>query len=306
MNYNTQTKSQTNLLYSFKFWFLTLFLILIYSVVLIGQNVVYIDPSNSGDPIQDGSVDHPFDNWEDDVSWQDNTTYLQKRGTQITNSEWLRIEGKYGVTIGAYGEGPKPIIQCFAHFNVIDVASSSHTVIRDLELSGIISNTVAGVGISGHWQANGTFAHNTKIINCDIHDTYNGIRALSYETNCDTVLVSGCTIYNSMSDGIYNSDADSITVVNTHIYKVNMGFHLMEGGHSQTVSAGDCIQLGKGVHSFTVRNCILDRRFTGNKFCFIYNTNGIITDGVGLLEGNTFYMPKDTIGDDGGAGLYIL
>lgn len=306
MNYNAQTKGQTNLLYSFKFWLLTLLLILFYSVILIGQNVVYLDPTNTSDPSQNGSFSHPFDNWDQDIVWQDNTTYLQKRGTTITNNSPITVEFKENITIGAYGDGPKPIIRYTGtNSDIIYISCSSNCTLEGIELEGDIYSTRSGVHIAGYWAAIGEVSNDTKIINCDIHDVYNGVRALEYATNIDTIGIYNSSIYNCMSDGCYITDADSVNIINTHIYRVNMGWHLVEGGQSQNVSAGDCIQLGGVVSTFTVRGCTLDRRFTGNKFCLIYNTGGQLTTGRGLVEWNTFYPPKDTIGDDGGSCLYL-
>ena len=56
MNSNYQTKGQTNFLLNIKFWVLTVVLVLLYATIIFAQNTVYIDPGNSGDPDQDGTI----------------------------------------------------------------------------------------------------------------------------------------------------------------------------------------------------------------------------------------------------------
>lgn len=270
-----------------------------------GQNptTIYIDPDFTGNG--NGTINQPFNDWDNDVTMTSYTTYLQKRGTEINNIDPIVIENKENIIIGAYGNGDLPKINYYgANSDVISVLASSHCIISDLEIEGNIHQTTAGVHFGGYWTGSRP-ANNNKVDNCIIHDVYNGVRGLPYNTNLDTIRIWNSTIYNCMSDGIFVGGADSMSIINTSIYRVNMGWHLMENGHSQFVSAGDCIQLAGDCNSFLVKNCILDRSYTGNKFCFIYNTGGASYTGSGEITGTTFYPPKDTLGDDGGSCLYL-
>lgn len=278
-----------------------LYILLLFSSSLIAQTV-YIDPDWSG--AENGTESEPFNDWDNDITFADNTTYLQKRGTEITNNSDILIEQKDGVSLGAYGEGARPIINRLTSY-VIVVSISSNTTISDLDIRGDIENTTAGIHVSGYYLDNGEVSNNTNIHNCSFSFMYNGIRALKYATNIDTIGIYNCTIHDILSDGCYLTDLDSINVIGTHFYNINMGWHIVSGGHSQDISAGDCIQIGGTCSSFTLRGNTFDRRYTGNKFCVIYNTGGAQFDGYGLIEWNTFYPPKDTAGDDGGSCLYL-
>ena len=109
MNYYSQTRKQTSLITSIRFWALTLILILVYTAFIFGQNTIYIDPTNSGDPGQNGTYDHPYDSWND-VAFQNNFTYLQKCGTTYNLPNRIEIVSKHGVKLGSYGTGAKPVI----------------------------------------------------------------------------------------------------------------------------------------------------------------------------------------------------
>ena len=270
-----------------------------------GQNTptIYIDPTYTG--TENGTLSQPYNDWDTDITIEDNTTYLQKRGTEITNTQPITIEYKNGVILGSYGSGPRAKINHYgSNSDIISISASSDCVVRDIEMEGNINETKAGVHIGGYFAGNRPANSNT-VENCIIHDVYNGVRGLPYSTNIDSVRVWNTSIYNCMSDGIFIGGADSVSIINTHISKVNMGWHLLANGHSQYVSDGDCIQIARDCNSFLIKGCTLDRRYTGNKFCLIYNTGNSLFTGSGRITQSTFYPPKDTIGDDGGACIYL-
>jgi hypothetical protein len=109
MNSTLQSGNQTNLISSGKFWILTVILVIIYSCLLLAQTTIYIDPTNSGDPLQNGTIDHPFDSWSD-FAVQNSNTFRMKRGTTCTNSSSISIVSKSNVTISTYGTGNRPAI----------------------------------------------------------------------------------------------------------------------------------------------------------------------------------------------------
>ena len=65
---------------------------------------IYIDPSATSQGA--GSQMHPYRSWSS-ASWVEGGTYLQRRGTIAR--ETLSV-GADSVTLGAYGEGAKPVI----------------------------------------------------------------------------------------------------------------------------------------------------------------------------------------------------
>ncbi|HPE56285.1 MAG TPA: hypothetical protein PK904_07805, partial [Bacteroidales bacterium] len=170
MNYNAYTGNRKSLLFSLRFWALTLLLVIFYTTLLVAQNIVYIDPTNSGDPDEDGTLEHPYNSWLD-ISFTDNTTYLQAAGTEFTLVSTLDIDNVDNVTIGAYGDGPRPIIHSNPSTNaaMVRVARASNTVVDGLALIGNLANSPdGGVFVSGHWSSGGAPTLNTTINNCEI------------------------------------------------------------------------------------------------------------------------------------------
>ncbi|MEZ5194834.1 MAG: hypothetical protein R2764_00065, partial [Bacteroidales bacterium] len=306
MNLNTQTKNQTNLLYNFKFWLITIILVLIYSSIIFAQNVVYIDPTNQGDPGQDGSIDHPWDSWSD-VSPQSNTSYLQKRGTMEVRSSTLMTlssSNLHDIYIGAYGTGERPVIH-FDDANGIYLKYTRGITIENLELVGNYGVTEGvfhkdAIYISGHTSGT-TNTTQTTIRNCKMHRWGCAITSMTFPggTIVDTVMVDNVEIFDIGDDGIFGG-IDNLTVQNSHIYRVNRHWYTV--GHSQLQSGGDCIHF-RG-NNYLIQNNILDRSNTGNKFCLIYGSNSYHPD-RGKILWNTFYPPQDTIDDDGGACIYV-
>jgi len=269
------------------------------------DSIVYINPDFSG--VEQGTKSNPYNDWDNDITFNSNTAYLQKRGTTITNTSEMLVQGKDNVKIGAYGAGTtKPIINNIIGEGIVKLHYSSGCLVDSIEFTGDIEESIFGVYISGFWQAGSNSSYNNTITNCIMHDMYNGIRSMPYSTSNDTLTVNNCEIYDIHNDGIFVQQADCTNVRNSNIYRINMGWHLVPGAHgNDLLSTGDCIQFALGMPRWSVKNTIMDRRYTGNKFCFIYNTGGALTTGRGLLEDNTFYPPKDTTGGDGGAAIFL-
>ena len=312
MNLHSQTRNQTNLLFNYKFWLLTVILFLLYSTIIFAQNTVYVDPTNGGDPGQDGSIDHPWASWSD-VTPQSNTNYLQKRGTVETRTSPLitlsHMSGDlHDIYIGAYGTGDRPQIYFNSGSNGIYLKYTRNITIENLELIGNVDANPGDVFhseailLSGHTMAAPNTTQ-TTIRNVKIHQWGGGITSMVFNTSgattVDTVFVDNVEIFDIGEDGMFGT-FENLTVQNSHIYRVNR--HWFTVGHSQTQSGGDCIHF-RG-NNYLIQNNILDRSTTGNKFCLIYGSQTYHPD-RGQILWNTFYPPQDTIGDDGGACIYI-
>ncbi|MEZ5196121.1 MAG: PKD domain-containing protein [Bacteroidales bacterium] len=288
---------------------------LLYLLVLLNSsmfaqynNTIYIDPTNQGDPFQDGSINHPWDSWSD-VSPQSNTAYLQKRGTtEFRNSPLITLSHSSGdlhdIYIGAYGSGERPQVH-FSGSNGIYLKYTRRITIEDLELIGNYGVTAGtfvndGIMLSGH-TSSAPNTSQTFIRNCKIHRWGCGINVLVFEngTIIDTLTVDNVEIFDIGDDGIFGG-IENLTVKNSHIYRVNR--HWFTIGHSQLQSGGDCIHF-RG-NNYLIQNNILERKTTGNKFCLIYGSHTYHPD-RGRILWNTFYPPQDTIDDDGGACIYI-
>jgi hypothetical protein len=97
----------------------------------IRSDKVYIDPSNNNDALEDGSVDHPFDDWSD-VKWTTGNTYMQKRGTLAKTGKI--IVGANSVTLAAYGEGDMPIVESTSKDFVFTVYEKNGITISDIDI----------------------------------------------------------------------------------------------------------------------------------------------------------------------------
>ncbi|MBC8488996.1 MAG: cadherin domain-containing protein [Bacteroidetes bacterium] len=301
MHLYSQTKSQTNLLLSIKFWILTLALVLIYATLIFAQNVVYIDPTNQGDPGEDGSIEHPFDQWSD-VTFVDGNMYLQKRGTVSALSSNISIDSHNNITIGAYGDGIPPEITYSGSGNLISITRSSLCIVQDLKLSGELLNTTSIVAISGHYLTGNVNTNNNSVINCELSGAWNGVRSLPYSTKVDTITVLNCNIHHMRETGVFIKHADCITVEGCNIWHMGLDWHLV--GHTEDDAHGNCVHIIGDCYDYLIKDNILDRRYTGNKFCFIYGNTGH-TPVRGKVIGNIIYPPKDTVEANGGAGLYF-
>jgi parallel beta-helix repeat protein len=95
------------------------------------SGTVYIDPTNINDPEEDGSIEHPYDSWND-VKWIVGNKYLQKKST-TTNMERITVSAN-AVTLGAYGEGDLPEIVSNSKDFVFAFYEKSNVVISELNL----------------------------------------------------------------------------------------------------------------------------------------------------------------------------
>ena len=103
-------------------------------VSFISNNSTYfIDPTNTDDPLEDGSLDHPYSSWKN-VSWTDGYYYLQKSGTKAYESDILI--GADSVTLGAYGNGALPIINSNSATYVFKGYNKKYVNIQDLNIIG--------------------------------------------------------------------------------------------------------------------------------------------------------------------------
>jgi hypothetical protein len=156
----------------------------------------HIDPTNSDDQYEDGSIAHPYDSWHD-VNWTDDTYYLQKCGTQATESK-INIYAS-NVTIGSYGEGEKPIILSTATDFALRAFEKSNITIQNLNITA--DEAIACIYILG------SSCDNNIIENCHLANADNGIR-----------IIDGKTVtarYNTFSD---NTDAIYSYAETTNVY----------------------------------------------------------------------------------------
>ncbi len=272
-----------------------LLLVLIVSGItnLNAQKEKYIDPENTASN-RNGSISNPWANF-DEVYWEENTTYYLKRDTRLNIDKRIAPQAA-NVTLDAYGDGKKPVIHATAKFKMIESIKGNLTV-KNLEMKSDDRTAICAIS---HWY-NGSL----KVDNCEFHGMEWGIRIFNTDTRN---YITNTTIYNTWDDGIYTENTNGITVEGCHIYESNMGY--FEG--PETVAGGDNIQISNDQGYSIIRNNILDRSASGNKFCLIIG-EGITKEGGGnrqdsaLVENNTFIGSNFDLYPDYNAtsGIYV-
>jgi hypothetical protein len=263
-----------------------IYLLIFKSLTAVSQNVVYVDPSNSGDPVQNGSQIHPYDSWSD-FSIQSNTTYLMKTGTDIINPSRIYILSKTNVTISSYGSGGKPSISYFGGQANITADGCTNLVIENIKLIGGESGVIS-CGAHG-----GRSANNQTIRDCEIVGGWRGINSEVWEPetgHISNLLIEDCIIHGCSTDGIFaksntNETYNGITIRGCHIYDVNQKWLELHDGTCD----GDCIHLLRA-GNVLVEDNILDRRGTSYKFSLI--VIGRTDTEVATVRNNTIYPPN--------------
>jgi len=242
---------------------------------------VYIDPENTGNLTRDGSINLPYNSFSE-VNWKPNTVYALKRGTTIeTGTVLLFAEG---VTLASYGAGMRPVIKSNSTDHALSTAWEGGTdiTIRDIEVYA--PNAISSIIIR-------TNSKNTNIINCKLHGSTWGIRALN---NINGLYIYNTEIFNIRDDGIFIRDSRYIEISHSYIYRVNRQWKPPSTPESD--AGGDGIQL-ELCNNWHIHHNVINRSDTGNKFCFISNNP---SQDEGIFEHNALSGPlKD------GFSIYI-
>ena len=262
------------------------------------NNTVYINPNYSG--VETGTINQPYNSWSD-INFSNNTAYLQKRGTSTVGD--IVVSTKNNVLIGAYGSGSKPIITGIAgNINKILVFNGcTNCAVENINFVGHQPEApTAGIFLNGY----SAQTYNITIQNCDISNCFNGVRVIPSNHGNEKLTIDNCNIYNINEDGIFASNLSKFTCKNTLIDRVNLDWHYQ--CHEHSCASGDGIHLTGNCDDFLIENCIIDRRYTGLKFCFIHNSDDGGYGNDGIIRDCTFYSPKDTIGAPSAGGAIFL
>lgn len=308
MNYKSNIVHHESLVKSIKFWIITLILVLFYSSIIFAQynNTLYFDPSNSGDPDQDGSIEHPFDLFSD-VNITNNTECLIKRGTLMEMSTSTSINNRSFVRIGPYGEGEMPIVKMISsNTKVFHIRNGCDNIILDsLKIEGMgHESEIGSTLIYIDTEVGSQNIEDVTINNCELYNGTKGIESNAIgNLSIERLSIIDCEIHNIGLDGISLRTTNDIKIEGCHIYDVNMFWHT--NGHTFSESNGSGILISQSSHNWKIHNNIIDRRYTGNKFCFILGGSDNYSGIGGEIIGNTFYPSKDTVDDQGGGALFI-
>lgn len=259
------------------------------------SSVVYIDPDYTG--LGFGTITEPYSSWFDIEPWESNTAYLQKVGTTFSTNVMLEIglsmDRPTNVLIGAYGTGPRPIIQGTTDIARIVNVWGTYVQINGIEIIGNGPNVIGEIGIS--FRGSSSWG---MVYNCKIHDL--GIGVQSYES----VKYVADTIYNCYNDGIWQSQFEYSEISHCFIDTINLAFNT---SRDQLISSGDNIQTNNWWQGLWVHDCFLSKKLDGNK-ATIMLTNEKFDDSYPdiekcLIERNHFIGPGRYTGDNGGVTI---
>jgi hypothetical protein len=238
------------------------------------QDTIYINPQVKKSGHGDGSRKHPFATWAA-IKFTPGTTYLQMRGTTDTvdhiflSASNIRLDG--------YGKGGKPAIFCITKEKKDGVYCWKQSNIQICNLEIIAPRATSCI----YFNHNNT---NNTIDGCIIHESQWGIRITSGENRGHKLL--NTEVYNIADDGVFIQDAIDIEIGHCYIHDVNRKWKAPKT--DEKFAPGDGIQFSR-CNNWYVHHNTIDRRNSGNKFCFISN-NPEQTKGV--VEYNTFYCPR--------------
>lgn len=251
---------------------------------------VYIDPENSDDANQDGSLEHPFESF-DVLSMTEETTYAVKRGTTLNINE---LNLRNGITIMSYGNGDRPVLHSLLdppegvnkHAIVSGWGGIAHVIIRDVVVECPTATSCIRLGGSD------LNNNNLQIINVATKGGTWGIRAFG---------TAGLRIHNTevsqvLDDGMFLQANDGIEISNCYVHHVNL--HWKAPQTPEAEAGGDAIQFD-ACNNWHVHHNQLDRSNSGNKFCFISNN---ADQDNGVFEYNTTFGPMTV---SGGAAIYF-
>jgi hypothetical protein len=249
-------------------------------MVLMGQgscinasDTIFIDPSLISPKTETGTFKNPFTSWSK-VNFKAGNTYAQKRGTKDTVDHLFLNAGN--IVLTCYGTGNIPVIFCNTkqRKSAISCWKLSGIKLQNLEI-------IAPYATSCIYFNHGNSNH--VIDSCILHESQWGIRITSGKNSGHKILNS--EIYNITDDGIFIQDAHKIEVAYCYVHHVNTKWKSPDT--SEKIAPGDGVQFSR-CNYWHVHHNLIDRRSSGNKFCFISN-NPDQTDGI--LEHNIFYCP---------------
>lgn len=248
---------------------------------------IYIDPSSATNGA--GTEGDPRNTWIG-VTWTAGNTYLQKRGTTFSGTAGritISTTGTAGspITLGAYGEGARPILdgggtRDFAIFATNhQYINVSDFEIRNYTRAGPYFGTSTTADIDRYITLTRLWVHNIGGTNPAAGAWFWG-RYVSFVD---------CVFEDLDEDGIWG-DGRFATFDRTIIRRVS----------TNGAGLGDCLQFG-GIHAsgLTIRNCYFDHLLNNDKQIIVL-AGSSETAATFLIEDNTF------IGYSSGAGAITM
>jgi hypothetical protein len=244
-------------------------------------NSIHIDPALGDDQSGDGSKENPYKSFAN-IKLGQNRVYAIKRSTTLQTGQILLNAD--GITIASYGIGKKPVLHFITDGHAISTNKNGlkNITIRDIEIKA--GNATSCIKF-------GDYSKNLKVINCRLHGSEWGIRALNF---IDGISIENTEVFNIDDDGIFIKNSKNIAIKHCYVHHVNMNWK--PPSTPDNVAGGDGIQFHL-CDNWHVHNNKIDRSTTGNKFCFISNNPN---QKNGLLEKNWLIAPITN-----GSSVYI-
>jgi hypothetical protein len=215
------------------------------------SRVIYIDPTNTNDTLEKGSLEHPYDSWYD-FSFVDGTTYLQKKGTIFKSINPILIDQKRDIILGSYGTESISVLSCKTmNSTILEIHNSQNCRISDLEfnsdvppltyikISGELCDSIIIDHCSIQHAENGILSENVGgnliVRYCLISENENGIqldaqtgkfyynqfignsRAIEIKI-CKIVEINNNTFFNNTTSSISSSEKSFVSIINNIFY----------------------------------------------------------------------------------------
>lgn len=144
----------------------------------------YVDPTAPS--VGDGTLERPFQGWYG-VPIKGGNTYLQRRGTVFEGTLGVFVYGTSGrkIRLGAYGEGPPPVID-----GEILLQTTGHIIIEDFEIRNGVASGVQV--LSG--------CHHVELRRLTVYHCAGGI-SIGEDAGGNN-LIEDCTVFENDSSGI--------------------------------------------------------------------------------------------------------
>ncbi len=283
-----------------KLFLLVIVLLVLYGAVAFSQTNVYINPLNFSDPLEDGSLLHPYDSWSD-IAVQDNHNYYQMRGTADTIASHISLYRRTNVKFGAYGPGNVLPNLTFDNggtgSELFDIGACNNITIDSLHLSGEPCFPDMLIKVAGDWQVGGWDMDGLTVTNCELHHGQWNFFMIEASTTYRNITILNCEVHHSYDDCFYFDHGDLVEVGYCNIHHANQKFFV-----DPVDAGGDGVQF-HGTKTAHVHHCTIDRGDTGNKFCIIYNETAGYTEGWIIIENNILTTPNNS--GNGGAGIFL-
>ncbi|MBN2349204.1 MAG: cadherin domain-containing protein [Bacteroidales bacterium] len=228
------------------------------------NNTFYIDPTISNNVYEDGTIEYPFNSWND-VTWKEGGYYFQKSGTKAIEDNITFAANN--VTIGAYGNGLLPVIQSNTNLYVLKGFDKSNITIKNLHISATEAQSCI--------YFLGDLCENIKIENCIFDGAENGVRVASGKK-----ITFKYNTFRVENEGIYSSALENEIYYN--IFKgIQVAVNILGNTSKAKIANNIFYNNRKGVFTsyaeLELYNNIFYFANTGDQ-ALINNSSNVITD----------------------------